>query len=303
MLSRQLNVTGFNVSRWKVDGAAAAAAAEGSQNGTGAAAAAAAGGGDGGGSPEDNATTDAVSFSSGSGGGGGGGPLEVSSPYCLLAIRGGSAYGDGSLQCIGLGCVFVEGSRSYRCSGGVRCGCPPTDPAAAAAAAAATAAAGAPASLQHCTERIRTMVSYIGSAFGMSCSGADADARCKLSFDGVGFDVPLTCSPNECRTNAAAEWLRDRGGMSQPPPVASPPPPPPAAAAVKSSPPPPPNASSPPPVALSPQPPPPTPPPPVASPPPPTLPPPPSPPPPPPPPPPPSPATDDLVPLVAVSVG
>ncbi len=83
-LSRQLNVTGFNMSRY-------ATSENSSTNGTV----------DARGS---NATAASVA---------GGGPLVVSSPYCLVAMRGGSYFTNGVLQCMGLGCIFVEGSQSY----------------------------------------------------------------------------------------------------------------------------------------------------------------------------------------------
>ncbi|GIL79301.1 hypothetical protein Vretifemale_8642 [Volvox reticuliferus] len=72
----------------------------------------------------------------------------VSSPYCLVAMRGGKYFAEEVLQCVGIGCRFVEGSQSYTCSGGMRCGCPNRDPAA--------TAAGAPASLSYCGTRIQT---------------------------------------------------------------------------------------------------------------------------------------------------
>ncbi len=53
--------------------------------------------------------------SSSSGGSGGGGGLTVSSPYCLISLRGGSAVQNGATQCVGTHCSFAEGSASFRC--------------------------------------------------------------------------------------------------------------------------------------------------------------------------------------------
>lgn len=50
----------------------------------------------------------------GSGGGGGDGGLTVSSPYCLISLRGGSALQNGATQCVGTHCSFAEGSASFR---------------------------------------------------------------------------------------------------------------------------------------------------------------------------------------------
>ncbi|GIL58177.1 hypothetical protein Vafri_13009, partial [Volvox africanus] len=83
--------------------------------------------------------------------GSGGNSSVVSSPYCLVALRGGKYFTEEVLQCMGLGCHFAEGSQSYTCSGGMRCGCPSPDPAA--------AAAGAPVSLSYCGKRIQSLMS------------------------------------------------------------------------------------------------------------------------------------------------
>ncbi|GLC52605.1 hypothetical protein PLESTB_000648300 [Pleodorina starrii] len=207
-LRRQLNITGFNMSRYEnITGGAAATG--GAQNSTVAAGGAGAGGD---GSPAATNATAAVRV------GGSTEPLEVYSPYCLVDIRAGTFFKSGSsLQCIGLGCEFVEGSQSYMCSGGMRCGCPPKDP--------ALLAAGAPVSMAYCSDRTRSFAAGMGTSFGLSCNGPDVGAgggKCKLSVEGVGFDVPLTCSPNECRTVAAASVVASAlssGGPPPPPPV------------------------------------------------------------------------------------
>ncbi|GIM13391.1 hypothetical protein Vretimale_16537, partial [Volvox reticuliferus] len=71
-----------------------------------------------------------------------------------------------------------------------------------------------------CGTRIQSLVSGAGSSFGLECKGApEGSGSCKLTIEGVPFTLPLTCSPNECRTvSAAAEVAAAMSSGAPPPP-------------------------------------------------------------------------------------